>query len=212
MTEKDSRSPAPYGEAEAPRDCKHGRLARKCEICDLEDMEQILFHGGIIEVAVRNPSVSEYMRHWEGRAEKAERELELCRAVTSLCCERKAAPSETGATDLGGLDPVDNLLGVIADIKAGQANAVDVETCERVVGQIQTLQRELAEAKAERDRVVATHKGLMQAVEARAEAAERAAAAYKWGYEYAKDRLKSIGRDGWANDCDSEIEARKGGQ
>jgi hypothetical protein len=28
--------------------------------------------SGVIEVAVRNPSVSEYMAHWEGRAEKAE--------------------------------------------------------------------------------------------------------------------------------------------
>lgn len=31
--------------------------------------------AGIIEVAVRNPSVAEYMRHWEGRAEKAEAAL-----------------------------------------------------------------------------------------------------------------------------------------
>ena len=30
---------------------------------------------GIIEVAVRNPSVSEYMEHWEGRALKAEAEI-----------------------------------------------------------------------------------------------------------------------------------------
>ena len=30
--------------------------------------------AGIIEVAVRNPSVSEYMGHWEGRADKAEAE------------------------------------------------------------------------------------------------------------------------------------------
>lgn len=30
---------------------------------------------GIIEVAIRNPSVSEYMRHWEGRTEKAEAEV-----------------------------------------------------------------------------------------------------------------------------------------
>lgn len=29
--------------------------------------------AGIIEVAVRNPSVMEYMQHWEGRAERAER-------------------------------------------------------------------------------------------------------------------------------------------
>ena len=31
--------------------------------------------SGIIEVAVRNPSVSEYMNHWEGRAEAAEAKL-----------------------------------------------------------------------------------------------------------------------------------------
>jgi hypothetical protein len=31
--------------------------------------------AGIIEVAVRNPNVMEYMRHWEDRAEKAEAEV-----------------------------------------------------------------------------------------------------------------------------------------
>ena len=35
----------------------------------------MLTTGGIIEVAVRNPSVSEYMEHWEGRALKAEASL-----------------------------------------------------------------------------------------------------------------------------------------
>jgi hypothetical protein len=30
----------------------------------------------IAEIAVRNPSVMEYMKHWEGRAERAEAELE----------------------------------------------------------------------------------------------------------------------------------------
>jgi hypothetical protein len=30
---------------------------------------------GIIEIAVRNPNVSEYMNHWEGRATKAEAEI-----------------------------------------------------------------------------------------------------------------------------------------
>ena len=35
---------------------------------------------GVIEVAIRNPSVSEYMRHWEGRATKAEAEVERLRA------------------------------------------------------------------------------------------------------------------------------------
>lgn len=33
--------------------------------------------AGIIEVAVRNPNVSDYMAHWEGRALKAEAEAEL---------------------------------------------------------------------------------------------------------------------------------------
>ena len=32
----------------------------------------MLTKAGIIEVAIRNPSVAEYMRHWEGRAEQAE--------------------------------------------------------------------------------------------------------------------------------------------
>ena len=30
---------------------------------------------GIVEIAVRNPSVMEYIKHWEGRAESAERKL-----------------------------------------------------------------------------------------------------------------------------------------
>lgn len=33
---------------------------------------ELLVRGGIIEVAVRNRNVAEYMKHWEGRAEKAE--------------------------------------------------------------------------------------------------------------------------------------------
>jgi hypothetical protein len=44
-----------------------------------------LTHGGIIEVAVRNQSVSDYMTHWEGRALKAEAE------VVSLARERDEA-------------------------------------------------------------------------------------------------------------------------
>jgi hypothetical protein len=35
---------------------------------------------GVIEVAIRNPAVAEYMQHWEGRAEKAEAEVEALRA------------------------------------------------------------------------------------------------------------------------------------
>ena len=36
---------------------------------------------GIIEVAIRNPSVAEYMRHWEGRTEKAEADARRLRAA-----------------------------------------------------------------------------------------------------------------------------------
>ena len=36
---------------------------------------------GLIECAVRNPAVSEAMRHWENRAEKAEAEVERLRGV-----------------------------------------------------------------------------------------------------------------------------------
>ena len=72
----------------APRDCKHGRLARKCEICDLEAEEHILRYGGIIEVAVRNQNVAEYMAHWEGRAEKAEA------ALKALALESESEPTK----------------------------------------------------------------------------------------------------------------------
>ena len=41
-------------------------------IAELEAELHTMKTAGIIEVAVRNPSVSEYMGHWEGRAEKAE--------------------------------------------------------------------------------------------------------------------------------------------
>ena len=36
---------------------------------------------GIVEVAVRNPQVADYMDHWEGRATKAEAEVERLRAT-----------------------------------------------------------------------------------------------------------------------------------
>jgi uncharacterized protein (DUF2336 family) len=36
---------------------------------------EMLKTAGIIEVSIRNPSVADYMQHWEGRAEKAEAEL-----------------------------------------------------------------------------------------------------------------------------------------
>lgn len=41
----------------------------------LKAEQDILYRAGIIEIAVRNPSVSDYMTHWEGRTEKAEAEV-----------------------------------------------------------------------------------------------------------------------------------------
>lgn len=52
------------------------RLAAQAEpLSELEELRRelhLMKTAGIIEVAVRNPSVSEYMEHWEGRALKAE--------------------------------------------------------------------------------------------------------------------------------------------
>ena len=42
---------------------------------ELEAEIYMLKNAGIIEVAVRNPSVSEYMNHWEARAEGADAKL-----------------------------------------------------------------------------------------------------------------------------------------
>lgn len=38
----------------------------------LEEELHLMKTAGIIEVAIRNPSVSDYMHHWEGRTQKAE--------------------------------------------------------------------------------------------------------------------------------------------
>ena len=50
----------------------------------LERDRELLNHGCFIEVAVRNPSVADHMKHWEGRAIKAETEL----AATRVDAER----------------------------------------------------------------------------------------------------------------------------
>ena len=42
------------------------------QIVMLEHEVDVFMHAGIIEIAVRNPHVREYIDHWEGRALKAE--------------------------------------------------------------------------------------------------------------------------------------------
>lgn len=54
----------------------------KSHIEELEDELHLMKTAGIIEVAIRNPSVSEYIVHWERRAEGAEAKLE--KAVKAL--------------------------------------------------------------------------------------------------------------------------------
>ena len=52
------------------------------KIEELEAELNLMKTSGIAEVAVRNPSVMEYMKHWEGRAEAAE--AKLAKAVEAL--------------------------------------------------------------------------------------------------------------------------------
>lgn len=55
---------------------------RADRIEELEAELHLMKTSGIVEVAVRNPSVMEYMQHWEGRAETAE--AKLAKAVEAL--------------------------------------------------------------------------------------------------------------------------------
>ena len=57
---------------EAAVEIKRLRAELKYEIKRLRAELKQWTTWGVIEVAIRNPSVSEYMRHWEGRATKAE--------------------------------------------------------------------------------------------------------------------------------------------
>jgi hypothetical protein len=52
-----------------PYECSGALLDAMDCIEKLEAENRLLKTTGIVEVAVRNPSVAEYMRHWEGRAE-----------------------------------------------------------------------------------------------------------------------------------------------
>lgn len=51
---------------------------RPVEWIEIDRLKADLEHftkSGIVEIAVRNPCVAEYMKHWEGRAAKAEAAL-----------------------------------------------------------------------------------------------------------------------------------------
>jgi hypothetical protein len=59
--------------------CLAGAVALD-EVATLRAELELFRTAGIIEVAVRNPNVSSYMDHWEGRTLKAESELATLRA------------------------------------------------------------------------------------------------------------------------------------
>lgn len=67
---------------------------------ELEAENHLLRTSGIAEVAVRNPSVMEYMQHWEGRALDAE--AKLAEAVDAL--KFYAEASWSGLDDDIGFD------------------------------------------------------------------------------------------------------------
>lgn len=63
---------------------------------ELEAELRTMKTSGIAEVAVRNPSVMEYMQHWEGRAEAAESKLakavEACANVAKRMADEALTP------------------------------------------------------------------------------------------------------------------------
>lgn len=63
------------------RDPYGNPLNRDKLITALRAENERLKTSGIAEVAAHNPSVMDYMRHWEGRAGKAEAENERLRAA-----------------------------------------------------------------------------------------------------------------------------------
>jgi hypothetical protein len=69
--------------------------------------------AGIIEVAVRNPSVADYMQHWEARAEAAEAtvatltaQVEAMRPLVAQLAAMPIGPATADDVPLYGLDCV----------------------------------------------------------------------------------------------------------
>lgn len=89
--------------------------AMVARITALEAELYLMKTAGIIEVAVRNPSVSEYMAHWEGRAEKAEAE--------NAALEAKLAKAVEGLVDAGS-----SLVSAISLLEAGREAVLSDKT------------------------------------------------------------------------------------
>ena len=59
--------------------CKADAREAEAYAAELEAELHLMKTAGIVEVAIRNPNVSEYMAHWERRAEGAEAKLAKAR-------------------------------------------------------------------------------------------------------------------------------------
>lgn len=98
------------------------------------------------------------------------------------------------------LQEVDKLIaGSVTPSQAELLSRIEALTAERNAA-VQLAQGRLEQMNADRGQVIA----LQSEVAFR----KRCDDAYKWGYGYLQDRMNSLGRVGWAHDCDSEIEAR----
>jgi chromosome segregation ATPase len=82
---------------------------------ELEKELNLMKTAGIVEVAIRNPSVMEYMKHWEGRVETAEAKLATCEKYRDAYAE----------CDKIGTQAVRDLEDKLAKAVEGLRDAVD---------------------------------------------------------------------------------------
>jgi hypothetical protein len=83
------------------------------------ELIDLLTTSGIIEVSIRNPSVAEYMRHWEGRTEAAEAKASRAMEFLGECRKQIATIIEDGTpTDWPAwLADIDALLAPVAGLE-----------------------------------------------------------------------------------------------
>jgi chromosome segregation ATPase len=91
-------------------------------LADVEAELRMMKTAGIIEVAVRNPSVSEYMAHWENRAEAAEARIEelehkLAKAMKALAQIGKTYTADKNRLIHGDLWIIETVQTTLAEMK-----------------------------------------------------------------------------------------------
>jgi hypothetical protein len=69
------------------RDCKHGHLARSCNICDLERELADMKTFGVVEIMVRNERVADFVRERERELAALQAEKEAAFAALERCIE-----------------------------------------------------------------------------------------------------------------------------